>query len=252
MSGSAAFVEPSWASVFALHGLRTFDDFWNLGGEQVESGNSARGGCSHVARAVLPAEQGAEREIYIKRQENFWSRTFAHPLRGVPLAQREFDALQRLQRVGIPAPQPLYFSTQVAGAKTRAILVTAALRGYVSLEDLQRQRSATSRRKIVTLTAGLLQAIHRHGWRHNCFYPKHVFFRFAGGGEADACVIDLEKLRRRRPGLMGGFRDLRTFLKRCPEWSRADQLRFIHTYLGVTRSDQRARRLWAALKRAGI
>jgi hypothetical protein len=253
MTAPGHFCADGWGEIFADNGLAGFEDFWKTEVPLFEEPNSGRGGWSAVARCELRRADGCPAVVFLKRQSGHNTRTLWHPWRGVPTFQREFDNIRRFQSLGIPTPQPLWFASE-DGRGNRAILVTAELTGCKSLDlvavEVAAEKKPALRNALVAEVAALLRAIHRAGLRHNCFYPKHVFLRRAGAGAGfEAHVLDLEKARRNWTGPSGFRRDLRTLLRRVPQWNRPALLRFLLVYLGESRVTPRVRSLWRWLRR---
>ncbi len=253
MTAPGHFCAGGWETIFAENGLGGFEDFWNAQVPLFEEPNTGRGGWSAVARWELRQADGSPATVFLKRQSGHNTRTLRHPIRGEPTFQREFDNLRRFQSLGIPTPQPLWFAAEL-GKGNRAILVTAELTDHrpldVTAAEVATERKPASRNALVKEVAELLRAIHRAGLRHNCFYPKHVFLRRVGGrAEFEASVLDLEKARRNWAGAAGFRRDLRTLLRRLPQWNRPAVLRFLMVYLDEPRVTPQVRSLWRWLQR---
>lgn len=147
-------------------------DWWAVEGEWVEPRNERRGGWSGVQRCVVDGQA-----YYIKRQSHHDFRSLRHPF-GLPTLWREHRNLMRATRLGVPVPRVVFFDMRrdVQGYR-EAILVSAALDGYVSLEEgLQQQRWSPSQWSQILQTVGYaLIPLHR-AWRvHGHCYPKEIF-----------------------------------------------------------------------------
>lgn len=256
-SGERDFVAHDWHETLGGQGLlRTgggvdFDALWQLDAQQVDAPNAHRGGWSTVARRELVLAQGGTRGVYIKRQENFSTRSWRHPLAGNPTTLRELRQLLLLRGRGVPCVEPVCFALRREGRDHRAVLLTAALDGFLDLDALAaRWRDEPApwvvRRRVVDAVAGSIRALHACRIRHGCLYPKHVFVRIATGDEAvEARLIDLEKAGWRPLRALVVVHDLTSFcaylLQGC---SRSERLRFLCTYLGEERVTPEAKRLW--------
>ena len=243
-----------WRRIFEFNGLRSFDDFWKLEAKWFEEPNQRRGGWSGVARCELKRPEGGTVRVFLKRQENHMTRTLAHPLRGELTFLREFRCIERYHQCGIPSLTPLYFAWRRVDGDHRAVLMTAALEGFGSLEDLARDWSAAPprpevRRTVIRAVARLLAQIHSHQLRHNCFYPKHVFVRLGPDGTVEARVIDLEKTKMVRFGWDRDYRDLRTLNRHSYGWSMADRVRFFCEYLGQKKLTASGKERWRRIAR---
>ena len=248
------YLAPDWQRIFEFNGLRSFDDFWKLEAKWFEEPNQRRGGWSGVARCELKLPDGGITRVFLKRQENHMTRTLAHPFRGELTFLREFRCIERYQQCGIPSLTPLYFAWRRVKGDNRAVLMTAELEGFRSLEDLARDWSPSPplpeiRRAVIHAVARLLAQIHSHQLRHNCFYPKHVFVRLGQDGNVEARVIDLEKTKARPFGWDRDYRDLRTLNRHSYGWSLADRVRFFCAYLGQTKLQAHGKEKWRRIAR---
>jgi hypothetical protein len=240
-----------WEPIFAFNGLKTFDDFWKLEAQWFEEPNQRRGGWSGVSRCTLKLPQGGEVHAFLKRQKNHPTRTFWHPIRGILTFIREFRAIMLYRELGIPALMPLYFGVRTQGGDRRAVLMTEELSDYRSLDQIAQDWMSTAREKrraISRAVAALLRQIHGCKLTHNCFYPKHIFIRFAGA-DAEARVIDLEKTKRLFFGKDRELRDIRRLIDPAMPWSRSERVRFFCDYFGVTRMTPEAKAEWKRIQR---
>ena len=246
------YLAAEWKRTFEFNGLRTFDDLWNVEAEWFEAPNQRRGGWSGVARCELKRPDGGTARVFLKRQENHITRTFMHPLRGLPTFIREFESIMAYRRRGIPTLTPVYFGVRREGQDQRAILMTEELTGFRSLEEISREWNSLShaaRASIARAVAQLLRQIHAHHLSHNCFYPKHVFLRLSDGADIETRIIDLEKTKRRWFGLDRDFRDMRRLNGPGLPWSRADRVRFFREYLGIHKLTPTAKSKWRRIAR---
>ncbi len=241
------YIAAEWQRVFEFNGLRSFEDFWRLEAKWFEEPNQRRGGWSGVARCELKHPNGETLRLFLKRQENHITRTFAHPIRGLPTFIREFESIMRYRRLGIPTLTPVYFAVRCSRPNRRAILITEELTGFRSLEEFSRDWKAISvitRRAMARAVARLLRQIHSHHLSHNCFYPKHVFLRIGANNEIETRIIDLEKTKWRLLNLDRDFRDMRRLNTPGLPWSRAERLRFFKAYLGAAKLTPAVKEKW--------
>ncbi len=248
-----SFIATGWDKIFAFNGLVTFEDFWTRTVQWFEEPNQRRGGWSGVARCELSLPEGGAVRVFLKRQENHVTRTFLHPIRGIPTFEREFQNIMRYRAHGIPSLTPLYFGCRRQGGKQQAILLTEELSNFRSLHDLERcwQESppkATVRRSVVRAVARLLRQIHAQGLRHNCFYPKHIFINIKSPNDVEARAIDLEKTKS-SPLRNWRMNDLGTLNRHAVGWSRSDRVYFMREYFAVPRLTPDARKQWRRLAR---
>ena len=241
------YIAAEWQRIFDFNGLRSFDDFWKLEAKWFEEPNQRRGGWSGVARCELKLPEGGTTRVFLKRQENHITRTFAHPIRGLPTFVREFENIMRYRERGIPSLTPLYFACRDEGGNQRAVLLTEELVGFRSLEELAGEWKTMlreTRHAIIRTVAKLLRQIHTNGLTHNCFYPKHVFLRVLAADRVEARIIDLEKTKARILGLDRNFRDMRRLNGAHFPWSRADRVLFFREYLGISKLTPAAKQKW--------
>jgi len=225
-------IAPAERELLAAAGLANFGALWAARTSGVEAGNAARGGTSAVGLLELPTPAGPRR-YYLKRQCNFNCRTLRHCWRGIPLVQREWQAIAALRRRGIATLDVAACGRERRGREDRALLLTRALDGYRDLDAwLAEHPQQGARERLMTAVGALLAELHTTGWRHGCLYPKHLFVAEDPAAAAPLRLIDLEKckrIRRRRAGL----RDLDTLLRHCPALDAALRERLLAAYLSA-------------------
>lgn len=248
------FIASGWQLVFEYNGIHSFEDFWKLDAAWLEEPNKGRGGWSGVARCELSLPGGGTARVFLKRQENFVTRTLRHPIRGLPTFAREFRNIVLYQEYAIPSLTSLYFACRQQNGKLRAILITEELTGFRSLEELEREwqqsrPGAPVRHLVIRSVAALLRQIHSHQLRHNCFYPKHIFIRIGPGARIESRVIDLEKTKWLPFGLNRGWQELATLNRHARGWSRTERLRFFKEYWQVNQLNPELKGIWHKLER---
>lgn len=210
-----------------------FDYFWAQHGEWVEEPNQRRGGESGVQRVLT--EDG--RLTYIKRQVGHTYRSWLHPF-GRPTVLRERDAIEGLSRLNVNVPELIYCGAQHdASHEWRALLVTAALDGFVEIETWyaaggrEHYGEALHDQMLRELAANLAR-MHLGRWQHGCLYIKHVFVRVVGDGadaKAEVALLDLEKCRRRLSAVAAARHDLRQ-LRRHSSFTSTDWQKLVYFY----------------------
>jgi hypothetical protein len=192
----------------------SFQRWWDTRGEWVEEPNRRRDGESGVQRVQL---RGAGQPLlYCKRQVGHLYRSLLHPF-GQPTVMREREALRAFSRLGVRVPELVYCEARRQQGAWQGLLVTAALDGFVSLEQwyadgLAQRFGARLHRRMLATVGATLSKIHRARWQHGCCYPKHIFLRVSGAGDAtdvEVALLDLEKSRRRLRPLAAARHDLR-------------------------------------------
>ncbi len=192
----------------------TFQRWWNTQGEWVEEPNQRRAGESGVQRIRLRDPQ--QPLLYCKRQIGHLYRSLLHPF-GRPTVLRELQALQAFGRLGVRVPELVYCGTRQQAGQWQALLVTAELEGFVSLEDwyqqdLRERFGPAVQERMLTAVGITLARIHQARWQHGCCYPKHIFLKVHGEGDAasvEVALLDLEKSRRRLRRSAAARHDLR-------------------------------------------
>lgn len=244
------FIDKRWQSILAYNGLLSFDTLWKLDAEWFEEPNRRRGGWSGVARCELALPEGGKTAVFLKRQENHGTFSWRHPLKGEPTFLREFHKIEHYKACGIPALEPVYFAMRRTPEGHRAILITAELTGFQSMEDRVVRWLGSGappraiRLRFLEAIADLLRAMHEHGIQHNCCFPKHIFTRLLPDDSVEACMIDLEKSRWRPSKTICASRDLYSLIRQSLCWSRTDRLWFFKRYLGIERLTPYAKWLW--------
>lgn len=203
------------------------EEILNAPGAWVEPPNIRRGGESGVLRVEL---EGLT--FYKKQQVGHVYRSLFHPF-GYPTVAREAKALRAAALLGVDTPPLLYADIYKCGRDWNAVMVTAGLDGYLSLEDFYAHnldQSLGSRRhhEILEAYGRVLARLNLGRWQHGCLYLKHVFVDFN-----EPCVkvalLDLEKARKRLTAKKAGRHDLRQ-VKRRSGWSGDEWEAFCRGY----------------------
>jgi len=223
----------------------TFEDWWSIQGEWVEPPNRRRDGESGVQRLQL--RDASQSSLYCKRQVGHLYRSFAHPF-GRPTALREQHALAAFQRLGVRVPEVVYCGTRQQAGQWRALLVTVELEGFVSLEDwyrdgLDAHYGVAIHRRMLAAVGTTLSRIHRARWQHSCCYPKHIFLKVQGSGDAtrvEVALLDLEKSRRRLRRSAAARHDLSQLNRHRQEMPAEDWLRLLAAHAATSEIDTHA------------
>lgn len=183
-----------------------FDRWWHSPGEWVEEANQRRGGESGVR--LLHSWDNSRPALYCKRQSGHIHRSLRHPF-GRPTILRELEAYRALARLGIRTPNIVYCAARREARQWQALLVTEALRGFISLEQWYAQpMPAAETHNMLRQLALTLARMHIGGWQHGCCYAKHIFVRVRAPGDVEIALLDLEKSRRRWRSANASRRDL--------------------------------------------
>ncbi|GAA5131209.1 lipopolysaccharide kinase InaA family protein [Alloalcanivorax gelatiniphagus] len=240
------FLASDWRVVFLTLGLDDLDAWWNLpDAERVDEPNLRYGGEMSVFRVRLADGEGRLHSLYIKRQRDQLRRGLAHPLRGEPTLVKEFRALNRCLRRGIPVARPVFFDS-VTGADGHryTVLVSLGLDGFESLDRLDRlSLSPVQRWRLVQDVADAVRYMHNQGFAHRNLYPKHIFVAWRPSlGRFDVSFIDMEKARH-PAGNAHRLRDMESLSRRSKGVGLHDRLRFLQRYLGASHLSDLDRKL---------
>ncbi len=229
------FADDTAQNLLTANGLADFEALWALQVAWHEAPNERRGGWSGVGRHIL--HDGTA--VFLKRQDNHLCRTIRHPVRGIPTFYREYTNILRLQALRIGAVEALYYGDRDAGDHWRAILLTRALDGFVSLDEwneTHRTAPAPLRQSVIAAVAQACARLHHHRLQHSCLYGKHLFVSrqtatdHSTARTDDVRFIDLEKLRLgfSRKGVSA--HDLDQLMRHTPGWNEQDKAAFLAAY----------------------
>jgi len=200
-----------------------FEYWWGVSGSWVEEPNIRRGGRSGVLKHIDKAGQ----VFYIKRQEKHIYRSLLFPF-GQQTILREYIAYQAFKKIGFKTPELVYCGQ----SGDKAILVTKALEGFISLEQWLNELEGSEANEITLFAvlkslAKTLSNMHKHRFQHNCVYPKHIFINlndvYQHQEDIDIVLLDLEKSRRRLTAKQAALHDLPQIKRHTPltvnEWA---------------------------------
>ncbi|MFI7857311.1 lipopolysaccharide kinase InaA family protein [Pseudomonas promysalinigenes] len=202
-------------------------DILDAAGVWVEPPNIRRGGESGVLKVEL---QGLT--FYKKQQVGHVYRSLRHPF-GYPTVAREAKAMRAAASLGVATPSLLHSDVRKDHGEWKAVMVTAALEGYVSLEDFYAQgmRESIGQRRyheVLEAYGSLLAKWNSGRWQHGCLYLKHVFIDFSEPN-IKVAFLDFEKARRRLTAVKASRHDLRQ-VKRRSGWGNEEWEAFCRGY----------------------
>ena len=239
----------------------TFDWLMNL------DGNVYR----HVKhRRTLEFEVGGRRYFIKIHRGCGWGEIFKDLISARPpivSARSEWEAIERLQRIGIRTMKVAGRGERGANpAERESFVITETLENMISLEELTQQWSVWPRRvrenvkrALLEQIAGMAKTMHRHGLNHRDFYLCHflltarAFENWNSKEDLDLHLIDLHRMQhRRRVPLRWRVKDLASLLHSSLDagLTRRDLVRFVRLYGGKpwsrldARSKKRWRRIW--------
>ncbi len=251
------FIQTSWQAVLSANGLREFEDFWAVEHAWFEVPNHRRGGWSGVMCFTLKQADGSELEVFLKRQENQMTTTIWHPIKGMLTFAKEFYYLKLFKKLGIPSLNPIYFAQKQSKHSHRAILMTEALQGFLSLEVYLEQwhqsgwPTSKQQQLIMQAVAQPIRLMHQHHLQHNCLYPKHIFIYFhkpvaqlTRMTQISVSLIDLERCKWQALRLIIQLRDLYTFYCHADKIKFKQALRFFKIYFQIDKLTPYHKWLW--------
>lgn len=227
-------IAPNWQGLLQHNGLDSFTALWQLDLPWFEPPNRARGGWSGVCRLELKRPDGGQVAVFLKRQENYRTRTVRHPLRGEATLAREWRNLCRFQAQGVPVPPPIAYAAAQTEGRLQALLLTEALDDFLPLTELLTQWPASwpetaTRLQLADDLACVVRQMHARGLQHNCLYPKHIFVKPAAAGFL-VRLIDLEKARWTLLGIRTTIRDLDQLNRHTRTCTDAERTQFCQRY----------------------
>lgn len=204
---------------FISNHLSSFGAIWELDAPWFEEPNERRDGVSGVVTYKLNVDSGEKLPVFIKRQSNHNTRTWTHPVKGIPTFRREFQNIVRLKSLGVNTLDALYFGEAMADEGHLAILISRALVEYIPLDSWFCQDDPPDSERVKRLLNSLVKAIkpmHRRRIRHGCLYGKHIFVKEipgAPGSSFDIKLLDLEKAHRTRSAGYAAQKDLSQLIR---------------------------------------
>lgn len=239
-------IAPHYCDLLTRHGLNTFESFWNLPRHFVEDLNVRRKGWSGVTRHTI-VDGGARRfSMFVKLQENHTYCSPAHLFRWRPTFYRDFLNIRRLERIGVPTVEQVFYGERMDGDKLQAVLAIVALDGYREINSIFKDSSlgAPVRQAILHRIAETVWLMHCHRLQHNGLSGKHVMIKLGEGDAFDMRILDLEKMRRSWSWLRTAVCDLEKFIRYTPTLTTAEHTEIVHHYARQLTPAHRAKLVW--------
>jgi hypothetical protein len=233
-------------------GIRGFDDVFRYeGGDRLDKPGLA----SHRQRIrmVVTDDKGLTRTFYLKRFDRPPLMEQIRRIRECGLRSsngwREMHFIKRLSQLGIPTMRGLAFGQRMKGIfEKRSFGITEEIKGE-SLETLTERILAgtvptpgwADRREIIRQLALITARLHQHGLFHRDLYLCHVFLCRNADGGIVLRLIDLSRMIEKKKGHNERWqiKDLAAldYSAAAGLVTRADRLRFLYDYLGMTLRD---------------
>ena len=226
------FISRHYCDPLTRHGLNTFEGFWDLPRHWVEDSNVRRNGWSGAIRHTVVDGDGRRFSMFVKLQENHNYRSPSHLLQWRPTLYRELLNIRRVERIGVPTTEPVFYAERRDGDKLRAILATAALQGYRELNSVFEDSSlgTPTRQAILHRIADAVWLLHCHRLQHNGLSGKHVMIKLEKEDAFDMRILDLEKMRRSWSWLRTAVCDLEKFIRLSYTLTTAEHAELVHHY----------------------
>lgn len=193
----------------AGHGLKEFDDFWQLPRTYIDDVNYRRGGWGAVSKLTL-ADGSSQKTYYVKRQENQFRYSLGRPL-GALTYEHEVFAVLRNKSLHLAANNLVCWGVRRGADTTRGLIVSREIPAP-SLSDIIASRPDWQALEPVLHRCGSqLLLMHQSAIQHGALYPKHIFLDLMSG---DTQLIDFERARRRGSVRNAIKSDIKQLIKR--------------------------------------
>lgn len=249
--GTHLSIGKAWQSTLEANGLVDFQDFWTLERSWIDKPNRFGNGWSGVSRHELESPDGERMGVYVKRQQDYCRQYLGPSLPSPLMMRREVRNILRFGVKDCPALELVAWGTCRDQGARRGVMMTVALDGYVSLQELVERWDSEGwpnreeRLLWIDAIASFVRTMHEGGLRHNMLYPKHIFVReellaippdqWGSSREGAIRVIDLESASTSWIRPRATYLDLERLNRYSPRWSRSEKLRFYKVYLGRER-----------------
>jgi hypothetical protein len=170
--------------------------------------------------------------MFVKLQENHNYRSPTHMLQWRPTFYRDFINIRRMERIGVPTLEPVFYAERREGDKLQAVLATVALDGYRELNSIFEDStlSVPIRQLILRRIADTVWLMHCHRLQHNSLNGKHVMIKLEEDDPFAIRFLDLEKMRRSWSWLRTAVCDLEKFVRLTPTLTTIEHTELVHHY----------------------
>jgi tRNA A-37 threonylcarbamoyl transferase component Bud32 len=203
----------------------SYEYFWNIPENWVETPNKRRGGWSGVIKHTLQTPEGKALIVYVKKQSHSIYRTCRYPL-GQPTFRREFLEMMRAKSHHIDIPEILYYGQQ----NLDSILVTKSLEGYIDFYDGLNILSSENRRLMINLLGENLIKMRKANIDHGSLFPKHILVSIEEGRPVDLKLIDFEKSRKKIIQYPAIYKEVKRIFKHCPQLHQEEKSIILNFY----------------------
>ena len=170
--------------------------------------------------------------MFVKLQENHSYRSPTHLLQRRPTFYRDFLNIRRMERIGVPTAEPVFYAERRDNDKLEAVLATAALEDYRELNSIFEDSSlgAPIRQAILHRIAETVWFMHCHRLQHNGLSGKHLMIKLGEGDAFDMRILDLEKMRRSWSWLRTAVCDLEKLILLTPTLTTGEHTELVRHY----------------------
>ena len=236
LKSCSLYIDTNFKDICFQNGLTDFEAWWNLDIPFIDNLNHRNKGWSGVSFLTFKKKEDESVSVYIKRQEDYKTKTLFHPLFGIPTFKKEFQNIQILHKLLIPTIKPLYFGERHIKGKHQSILITKALNKYISLDSGLGNVNIKIQKKIMACCGALIRKLNDNNYFHNSLFPKHLFYSISNQ-TVDICLIDLEKLNWRPLKTIAMYKEIRRFIRRRGTISDENLYIFLDSYLSSGNTD---------------
>lgn len=246
---NGCYVSDKWQEILSFNGLDSYEKLWALEADWFEEPNYKRAGWSGVSRIELDLPLGGKIGAFLKRQEDYFTRSLRHPIKGRLTIEKECEVIRTFQQNEIPSLELMFFDSWKDKGHKRAVILTVELAGYIPLTSDEYQtgglyfRTKSQKQVLFKKLADLMHVMHKNNFEHGCFYPNHVFAARLPKGEIDLRVIDLEKVKK-TGRKHAQVQDFFTFIRRAVGWSDDDKKELFKSYRNETELSPESKKLW--------
>jgi hypothetical protein len=242
------FTSPQYEMFLAENNLLSFDDLWSRDEKWFEPRNIGK---SESSWSGVVRIDTAGKSFFLKRQENYFTLSPRYPFK-ISVVEDEYRNIATFTECEVPSLEVVACKVRLKGGKRQALIMTAALDGYVDLDSVSRDLprsglSVKAKRHMLKSLAQLIKLSHSNGLFHGNLYPNHLFIdqkMMSGPLTSDSILcrfIDMERAGKAFPRKRKQLRDIETLDRRTPNWSKSDRLYFLLNYLNVDSCDQSVR-----------
>lgn len=162
-------------------------------------------------------------------------------------ARDEWNALIKMEEMGIPSVVPVSMGTQYSVTRYPrfSYIITRELENGYSLEEwLHKQTTipVSVRRKLARDVAHIARRLHKEGYVHRDFYLGHIYIVGDPYTEYTLHLLDMQRVKKgAKIGNRWSVKDICALYfsaYRIPCINSTDYMRFLHAYMGVSKCNR--------------